>query len=136
MLLLLGLGFAVNTLLLTSPLYMLQIYDRVLTSRSEETLVVRFNNIFMHSMQPAIISVWFKNSYRRLGMARKSKRASLHLTEKQSAMLSNLAHSRTGLVREVERAKILLEYAQGASIADIERRVGVSRPTVYWLIPS
>ena len=64
-------------------------------------------------------------------MARKSKRASLHLTEKQSAMLSNLAHSRTGLVREVERAKILLEYAQGASIADIERRVGVSRPTVY-----
>nr|VFJ58762.1 MAG: ATP-binding cassette, subfamily C/ATP-binding cassette, subfamily C, EexD [Candidatus Kentron sp. DK] len=37
--LLLGLGFAVNTLLLTSPLYMLQLYDRVLTSRSEETLL-------------------------------------------------------------------------------------------------
>ena len=30
----------VNLLLLTSPLYMLQVYDRVLTSRSEATLVV------------------------------------------------------------------------------------------------
>ncbi|NTV93701.1 MAG: type I secretion system permease/ATPase, partial [Chlorobiaceae bacterium] len=31
-------GFAVNVLLLTSPLYMLQMYDRVLTSRSIATL--------------------------------------------------------------------------------------------------
>ena len=29
----------VNLLMLTGPLFMLQIYDRVLTSRSEETLV-------------------------------------------------------------------------------------------------
>ncbi|MCX7286909.1 MAG: type I secretion system permease/ATPase [Rhodobacterales bacterium] len=41
----LALGFAfifsalVNILMLTSPLYMLQVYDRVLASRSEETLV-------------------------------------------------------------------------------------------------
>lgn len=34
----LGLSLTVNVLLLTSPLYMLQMYDRVLTSRSEETL--------------------------------------------------------------------------------------------------
>ncbi|AGX86788.1 type I secretion system permease/ATPase [Candidatus Symbiobacter mobilis] len=34
----LGLSLLINVLLLTSPLYMLQMYDRVLTSRSEETL--------------------------------------------------------------------------------------------------
>ncbi len=33
-----GLSMVINILLLTSPLYMLQMYDRVLTSRSEETL--------------------------------------------------------------------------------------------------
>lgn len=33
-----GLSLAINVLLLTSPLYMLQMYDRVLTSRSEATL--------------------------------------------------------------------------------------------------
>ena len=31
---------AINLLLLAGPLFMLQIYDRVLTSRSEATLVV------------------------------------------------------------------------------------------------
>ena len=34
-----SLSFVINLLLLTSPLYMLQMYDRVLTSRSEETLI-------------------------------------------------------------------------------------------------
>jgi len=33
------LGMAVNLLMLTGPIYMLQVYDRVLGSRSEETLV-------------------------------------------------------------------------------------------------
>lgn len=37
--LVIGIGFTVNLLLLTSPLYMLQLYDRVLTSRSAETLL-------------------------------------------------------------------------------------------------
>lgn len=32
-------GFAINILMLTGPLFMLQGYDRVLTSRSEPTLV-------------------------------------------------------------------------------------------------
>ena len=32
----------VNLLMLTGPLFMLQVYDRVLTSRSEETLVALF----------------------------------------------------------------------------------------------
>jgi PrtD family type I secretion system ABC transporter len=35
----LALSVAINILLLTSPLYMLQLYDRVLSSRSEETLL-------------------------------------------------------------------------------------------------
>ncbi len=34
-----GFSATVNLLMLTAPLYMLQVYDRVLTSRSEETLV-------------------------------------------------------------------------------------------------
>lgn len=35
-----GISFFVNLLMLTGPLYMLQIYDRVLSSRSKETLAV------------------------------------------------------------------------------------------------
>jgi len=35
-----GLSFFVNLLMLTGPIYMLQIYDRVLSSRSHETLLV------------------------------------------------------------------------------------------------
>ena len=34
-----GFSFFVNLLMLTGPLYMLQVYDRVLGSRSEETLI-------------------------------------------------------------------------------------------------
>src|SRR3954470_8659302 len=33
-------SFAINLLLLVPPLYMLQVFDRVLASRSEETLVM------------------------------------------------------------------------------------------------
>ena len=33
-----GLSFFVNLLMLTGPLYMMQVYDRVLGSRSEATL--------------------------------------------------------------------------------------------------
>ena len=36
----LGFSFMVNLLMLAAPLYMLQVYDRVLTSRSEETLLL------------------------------------------------------------------------------------------------
>lgn len=64
-------------------------------------------------------------------MARKTKRAALVLTVEQRAMLTGLAGSRTAPIREVERGKILLGYADGASISELMRRVGVGRPMIY-----
>lgn len=64
-------------------------------------------------------------------MARKTKRAVLVLTVEQRAMLTELAGSRTAPIREVERGKILLGYADGASISELMRRVGVGRPMIY-----
>jgi len=64
-------------------------------------------------------------------MAGRTKRAGLVLTSDQEAMLRRLAGSRTAPVREVERAKVLLGYAQGIPIADLARRIGVSRPAIY-----
>jgi len=64
-------------------------------------------------------------------MARKTKRAALVLTVEQRAMLTELAGSRTAPIREVERGKILLGYADGASISELMRRVGVGRPMIY-----
>lgn len=65
------------------------------------------------------------------GMARRTGRAALTLTEEQRSMLSELAGSRTAAQREVERAKVLLAYAQGQSPTEIQRALGVSRPTIY-----
>lgn len=64
-------------------------------------------------------------------MARKTGRAALTLTEEQRSMLSELAGSRTAAQREIERAKVLLAYAQGQSPTEIQRALGVSRPTIY-----
>lgn len=64
-------------------------------------------------------------------MGRRSGRAALVLTEEQRALLTELAGSRTATIREVERAKVLLNYAQGFSISAIQRKLGVSRPTIY-----
>ena len=46
-------------------------------------------------------------------------------------MLSELAGSRTAAQREVERAKVLLAYAEGKAPTQIQRALGVSRPTIY-----
>ena len=62
-------------------------------------------------------------------MTGKTKRAPLTLTATRS--MPELARSRTAPVREAERAKVLLKYADGASMTDIRRDVGVSRPTIY-----
>lgn len=64
-------------------------------------------------------------------MARKTRRAPLELSDAHRQMLMELSGSRTAPVREAERAKVLLCYAGGMSISDIQRQLGVSRPTIY-----
>lgn len=64
-------------------------------------------------------------------MAGKTKRAVLILTENQKTMLNELSRSRTAPMREVERAKVLIGYADGISITDLQRQIGVSRPMIY-----
>jgi len=64
-------------------------------------------------------------------MPRKSQRAKVVLTDEQRQRLTTLAQSRTAAVREVERAKIILKYADGVSISDIQSALDVSRPTIY-----
>lgn len=64
-------------------------------------------------------------------MARRTGRAPLALNIEQRSMLEELACSRTAPVREVERAKVLLAYAQGKAPTEIQRLLGVSRPTIY-----
>jgi len=64
-------------------------------------------------------------------MARKTGRAALVLSEEHRIVLTELAGSRTATQREVERAKVLLAYAQGKAPTEIQRALGVSRPTIY-----
>lgn len=64
-------------------------------------------------------------------MAGKTKRAALLLASEQRTMLEELARSRTAPAREVERAKVLLGYAGGASIMELQRQLGVGRPMIY-----
>jgi len=64
-------------------------------------------------------------------MPRTSQRAALRLTTKQREQLNTIAQSRTAPLREVERAKILLKYADGISISKIQAELSISRPTIY-----
>jgi transposase len=64
-------------------------------------------------------------------MAGKTRRAALVLTEEQSSLLKGLAGSRSAPLREVERARVLLGYAEGASITTLQRQIGLSRPAIY-----
>ena len=64
-------------------------------------------------------------------MARPTTRAALSLSDEDRSMLSELAGSRTAAQREVERAKVLLAYAEGKQPTEIGRTLGVSRPTIY-----
>ena len=64
-------------------------------------------------------------------MARKTARAALVLSSEQRSMLTELAGSRTAAQREVERAKVLLAYAASRSPTEIQRSLGMSRPTIY-----
>ena len=64
-------------------------------------------------------------------MARRTGRAALQLSESDREMLTTLSRSATATAREVTRAKVLLKYEAGLSITQIQREVGVSRPTIY-----
>ena len=64
-------------------------------------------------------------------MAGKTKRAALVLMQEQRATLKELARSRTAPAREVERAKVLIGYADGTSITGLQRELGVGRPMIY-----
>ena len=64
-------------------------------------------------------------------MARKTSRAKLKLTNQQYSKLHQLSKSRKAPLREVQRAKVLLLYADETSISQIQKQVGVSRPTIY-----
>jgi transposase len=64
-------------------------------------------------------------------MARPVGRAALALSTQHRSMLSELAGSRVAPQREVERAKVLLAYADGQTPTQIQRALGVSRPTIY-----
>lgn len=64
-------------------------------------------------------------------MARKSTRPKLKLNEEEQEKLYKLSQSRTAPRREVERASILLKYAENESLLTIKRELNVSRPTIY-----
>ena len=64
-------------------------------------------------------------------MARKSNRAALVLTPAQVVTLKELAASRTAPLRELERAKVLLGYASGTTITELQRQLGFDRPRIY-----
>ncbi|MBE9534105.1 MAG: IS630 family transposase [Proteobacteria bacterium] len=64
-------------------------------------------------------------------MARKTSRAKLKLTGEQYSKLDQLSNSRKAPLREIQRAKVLLLYAEDTSILQIQKLVGVSRPTIY-----
>lgn len=52
-------------------------------------------------------------------MSRKSKRAPLVLTAQQRATLKELTASRSASTREVERGKVMLGYADGATVTEL-----------------
>lgn len=58
------------------------------------------------------------------------KRAALSLTAESRAELATIARSRTLPARRVERARILLGYADRESVSEIARKLGTSRPKV------
>ncbi len=64
-------------------------------------------------------------------MARKTQRAPLTLTTDQRIKFEQISKSRTSPLREVQRAKIIICYADGLPISQIQEQVKVSRPSIY-----
>ena len=64
-------------------------------------------------------------------MAGKSKLPALTLTPEEQKRLETLQASRVAPVREVERARILLQYRAGNNPSAIQKALGISRVTIY-----
>lgn len=64
-------------------------------------------------------------------MAGKSKLPALVLTPEEQKRLETLQASRVAPVREVERARILLQYHAGKNPSAIQSALGISRVTIY-----
>jgi transposase len=64
-------------------------------------------------------------------MAGKSKLPALTFTPEEQRRLETLQASRAAPVREVERARILLQYHAGNNPSAIQRALGISRVTIY-----
>ena len=67
-------------------------------------------------------------------MPRKSQKEKLILSQEKKDQLQQIANSRKAPLREVQRANILLRYAEGIPIMHIEKTIHMSRPTIYkWI---
>jgi len=64
-------------------------------------------------------------------MSGKSRRPKLKLDKGQHQELLKISQSRTAPIREVQRANILLNYANGKDISSIKKEFNISRPTIY-----
>lgn len=64
-------------------------------------------------------------------MVRKTQRAGLFLSKDQRSQLEQISKSRKAPLREVQRAQVLLHYADGVPISQIQEMVKVSRPSIY-----
>ena len=64
-------------------------------------------------------------------MKSKTERTRLTLTEDEKEKLEKIIQSENISQKEILRATILLKYSQGWSLAEIQRKVGLSRPTIY-----
>ena len=64
-------------------------------------------------------------------MARKTQRSKLDLPEEHKEKLLKLSQARSAPLREVQRATILLKYAEGSDILAIAKNMNTSRSTVY-----
>lgn len=60
-----------------------------------------------------------------------TKRPKLKLTQEEIDILSQKSNSRTLPKQEVQRSKVLLLFNNNESISEIERQVGLSRPSIY-----
>lgn len=59
-----------------------------------------------------------------------SQRAKLQLSEDERASLEKISRARGEAARRVERARMLLSYADGANVSEIARRLHTNRPKV------